>query len=126
MLMCASPRADSSEPVPAAAATDCLGHSRLDDTAATVTIKDSNGNTITLAKGGISIDSASKIALTAKTDITLSAQGKLTLSGKAGVSIAGATIAAKADSSFSAQGSAEAKLVSSGVVTVQGGLVKIN
>ena len=40
--------------------------------------------------------------------------------------IAGLTIKANADTSFAAQGSAEAKLTSSGMVTVQGGLVKIN
>lgn len=99
---------------------------RFDDKAGTVTLKDKNGNTVTLADSGVTIDSASKITLTAKTDIVLSAQGSLTLSGTAGVKLAGATIAAKADTSFSAQGAAEAKLTSSGMVTVQGGLVKIN
>ncbi len=99
---------------------------RLDDTAKTVTIKDRNGNSVTLAEGGITIDSATKISMTAKTDISVSAQGKLSLTGTGGVTIDGLTINAKADTSFSAQGSADAKLTSSGLVTVQGSLVKIN
>lgn len=99
---------------------------RLDDKDGKLTIKDSNGNTVVLADSGISIDSAAKIALTAKGDISLAAQGKLVLKGQAGVDIAGATISAKADTSFAAQGSAEAKLTSGGIVTVQGGIVKIN
>ncbi len=99
---------------------------RLDDKNKVVTIKDANGNVITMAASGITIDSANDIKITAKTNITLAAQGKLSLSGKAGVSIAGLTINATADTSFSAQGSAEAKLTSSGIVTVQGSLVKIN
>lgn len=99
---------------------------RIDDQAGTVVLKDCNGNTVTMAAGGITIDSASQITLTAKTDITLHAQGRLALTGSAGVSIAGATIDAKADTSFAAQGNAEAKLTSAGMVTVQGSLVKIN
>ncbi len=99
---------------------------RLDDKAQKVVIKDSNGNTVTMAAGGISIDSATKISMTAKTDISLNAQGKLSLSGTAGVAIAGLTIKADADTSFSAQGSGEAKLSSTGMVVVQGSLVKIN
>jgi Rhs element Vgr protein len=99
---------------------------RLDDKTGTVTVKDKNGNTITLAAGGITLDSAAKLTLHAKTDIAITAQGKVSLNGTAGVEISGLTIKANADTSFAAQGSAEAKLVSSGMVTVQGGLVKIN
>lgn len=99
---------------------------RLDDQAGTLTLKDSHGNSITMAAGGISIDSASAITLSAKTDISLAAQGSLSLKGSAGVSIGGATVAAKADTSFSAQGGTDAKLASGGMVTVQGALVKIN
>lgn len=99
---------------------------RLDDQAGTLTLKDSHGNSITMAAGGISIDSASAITLSAKTDISISAQGSLSLKGSAGVSIGGATVAAKADTSFSAQGGTDAKLASGGMVTVQGALVNIN
>ncbi|HYI38768.1 MAG TPA: type VI secretion system tip protein VgrG [Allosphingosinicella sp.] len=99
---------------------------RLDDNAKTVTIKDMNGNVVTMASGGITVDSAAKITLTAKTDVAIAAQGKVSIKGTGGVEIAGLTIKANADTSFAAQGSAEAKLTSSGMVTVQGGMVKIN
>lgn len=99
---------------------------RLDDAASKVVIKDMNGNTITLEKAGITLDSAAKLTLNAKTDVAITAQGKMSLKGTGGVEIAGLTIKAKADTSFAAQGSAEAKLTSGGIVTVQGGMVKIN
>jgi uncharacterized protein involved in type VI secretion and phage assembly len=99
---------------------------RLDDQAGTLTLKDSHGNSITMAAGGISIDSASAITLSARTDISVGAQASLSLKGSAGVSIGGATVAAKADTSFSAQGGTDAKLASGGMVTVQGALVNIN
>jgi len=99
---------------------------RLDDKAGTIVIKDKNSNTITMAAAGITIDSGAKITMNAKTDIAITAQGKLSLKGTAGVAIAGLTIKADADTSFAAQGAAEAKLTSSAMVTIQGGLVKIN
>lgn len=99
---------------------------RLDDKAKTVTIKDMHDNSITMEAGGITIASAAKLSLTAKTDVAITAQGKVSIKGTSGVDIAGLTIKANADTSFAAQGSAEAKLTSSGMVTVQGGLVKIN
>jgi len=99
---------------------------RLDDKANSVTVKDMNGNTVTLDSSGITADSASNMTLTAKGNISITAQGSLSLKANANVSIEGLQVAAKADTSFSAQGSAEAKLLSSAMVTIQGGLVKIN
>lgn len=99
---------------------------RFDDKAGQVVIKDKAGSTITMASSGVTIDSAAKLTLNAKTDVAITAQGKVSIKGTAGVDIAGLTIKANADTSFAAQGSAEAKLVSSGMVTVQGGMVKIN
>lgn len=103
------------------------GHSlRLDDKAKTITIKDLNGNTVTMAPGGITVSSAADLTLTAKGNVAISAQGNLSLKANANVSIAGAAIKADADTSFAAQGSVAAKLTSSTLVVVQGGLVKIN
>lgn len=99
---------------------------RLDDKAKNVVVKDMNGNTVTMAAAGITIDSAAKLTLNAKTDVAITAQGKMSLKGTGGVEIAGLTIKANADTSFAAQGSAEAKLISSAMVTVQGAMVKIN
>jgi Rhs element Vgr protein len=99
---------------------------RLDDKAKSVTVKDANGNTVTLDSSGITADSASNITLNAKGNISITAQGNLSLKANANVSIEGLQVAAKADTGFSAQGSAEAKLTSSAMVTIQGALVKIN
>lgn len=99
---------------------------RLDDKAKTVTVKDMNGNTVTLAQSGVSIASAAKISLSAKTDVEITAQGKLTMKGAGGVAISGLSIKADADTTFAAQGATGAKLTSAAMVTVQGGLVKIN
>ncbi|WP_066796759.1 type VI secretion system tip protein VgrG [Sphingomonas soli] len=99
---------------------------RLDDKAGEIIITDKAGSKITMASSGVTVDSAAKITLNAKTDIALTAQGKVAIKGTAGVDISGLTIKANADTSFAAQGSAEAKLTSSGMVTVQGSLVKIN
>ena len=120
-------RIDFFEDAPAVEiATPAKQSIRLDDDAGTVTIKDKNGNVVTLAAAGITLDSAAKITLNAKTDIAMTAQGKVSITGTAGVAIAGLTIKADADTSFAAQGSAEAKLTSAAMVTVQGCLVKIN
>lgn len=99
---------------------------RLDDKAGSVKIGDRNGNTVTMAASGVTIDSAAGIMLSAKTDVTIAAQGKVSLKGAAGVSLAGLTISATADTAFAASGAAEAELTSSGMTTIQGGLVKIN
>jgi Rhs element Vgr protein len=99
---------------------------RLDDKDGKLIIKDSNGNTVTLADGGITVDSVGKIALTAKGDISLAATGKLSLQGQGGVDIAGPTISVKASGSLVAEGSGNAKLSSGGLLTVQGSIVKIN
>ncbi|MBB6250764.1 type VI secretion system tip protein VgrG [Nitrospirillum iridis] len=99
---------------------------RLDDDAKTVTVADLNGNTITMAAAGVTVDSAAKLTLNAKGDIAISAQGNLSLKSNATVSVEGLQIKQSASSTFSAQGSGEAKLVSSGMLTIQGSLVKIN
>jgi Rhs element Vgr protein len=99
---------------------------RLDDNAKTVTIKDMNGNTVTMASGGITLDSNANIALSAKGDITLEAKGNVSISATANASVEGLQVSATAKTTFSAQGQAEAKLGSSGMASVQAPLVKIN
>jgi len=120
-------RIDFSEAEPAMEISTPGGQSvRLDDQAGSITIRDRNGSTITMASGGVTIDSAGDIMLKAKGNIAAAAQGKLALTGTVGVAIDGMTIDAVADTSFVAQGSAEATLTSSGMVTIQGAMVKIN
>ena len=99
---------------------------RLDDQAGTVTIKDANRNVVTMAGSGVTVDSAASITLSAKTDIDITAAGNLSLKGASGIAIAGLTIDANAQTSFSATGTADAKLTSSGMVVIEGGMVKIN
>ncbi|MGH6617073.1 type VI secretion system tip protein VgrG [Sphingomonas sp.] len=99
---------------------------RLDDKADSVTVVDKSKNRVTMTKSGVTIDSATTITLNAATDITITAQGRLSLKGEQSVTIDGPTIQARADASFSAHGTAAATLSSSGIVTVQGQLVKID
>jgi uncharacterized protein involved in type VI secretion and phage assembly len=99
---------------------------RLDDKAKTITVKDINGSTATFAAGGVTIDSAANLTLKAKGNISIAAQGNVAIEAKAKVSVTGLQIAQEAQTSFSAQGNAEAKLIASGMLTIQGALVKIN
>ena len=100
---------------------------RLDDKAKAVTLADCSGNKIALAQDGITITSAAAIALDARTEIVVATtQGKVSLNGTAGISLSGLLIDARAQTTFSAAGAAEASLIAGGMVTVQGGMVKIN
>ncbi|WP_315833154.1 type VI secretion system tip protein VgrG [Bradyrhizobium prioriisuperbiae] len=99
---------------------------KLDDKGKAITIKDSNGNTVSLSKSGISLDSASNVNITAKGNITIAAKGNLKLSAKANATMEGLQVAHKAQTKFSAQGTAQAEVTASGMLTLQGGLVKIN
>ena len=99
---------------------------RIDDNAGTIVVKDSNKNTATFASGGITLDSGANITLTAKGNINITAQGNLALKAQANVTVDGLQIAQKAQTSFSAEGTAEAKLTASGMLTIQGAMVKIN
>ncbi|AWK89879.1 type VI secretion system tip protein VgrG [Azospirillum thermophilum] len=120
-------RIDFFEETKAVAITTPGGHSvRLDDDAKTITVKDLNGNSVTLAPGGITASSAADMTLTAKGNIAVTAQGNLSLKANANVSVSGLQIKADADTTFAAQGSAEAKLTSAAMVQIQGALVKIN
>jgi uncharacterized protein involved in type VI secretion and phage assembly len=80
---------------------------RFDDKAGTVTVKDASGNTVTMDKSGISIDSSTRISLTTKSDISMTAQGKLLLKGTHGVAIDGPVIPAKAATNINPQSPAK-------------------
>jgi Rhs element Vgr protein len=98
----------------------------LDDKGAEITIKDSNGNTASLSKSGITLDSATSVNISAKGDISIAAKGNLKLSATANASMEGLQVAHKAQTKFSAQASAQAEVTASGMLTLQAGLVKIN
>lgn len=103
------------------------GHSiKMDDKTGAISIQDSNNNTVSLSKGGITLDSASNIKITAKGNITVQAGANLALSAKANASMEGLQVAHKAKAKFSANGAAAAELTASGILTVRGAIVKIN
>jgi len=99
---------------------------RLDDDAKTVTVKDRNGNTVTMAPGGVTVDSAAKLTLSAKGDISITAQGNLSMKANADVTVNGRQIKQSAQGAFSAHGNSGASLTASGEVTIKGLLVNIN
>jgi Rhs element Vgr protein len=99
---------------------------KLDDKSGTLSIQDSNRNTVSLAKGGITLESASNLTLEAKGNITLQAGGNLSLKAAANATMEGLKVAHKAKSKFSATGTSGAEVTSSGLLTLRGTLVKIN
>jgi uncharacterized protein involved in type VI secretion and phage assembly len=99
---------------------------RLDDKAGKITISDGSKNSITLAKNGVTIESASNMTLKSKGNMTLDAGANLKLSAKANASMDGLQVAHTAKGKFSANGNGMAELKSSGILTVRGTLVKIN
>jgi uncharacterized protein involved in type VI secretion and phage assembly len=103
------------------------GHTiKIDDKSGALSIKDSNQNTISLSKGGISLTSDANLKINAKGNISMAANGNMTLTAKANLTLEGAQISNNAKAKFSAKGNAAAELTSSGMVTVKGAIVKIN
>ncbi|ACU39203.1 VgrG-related protein [Actinosynnema mirum] len=83
----------------------------------TVVVKAANGVSIDAGKGPLELK-GQKITATSATDVAVEAKAAVKLSGTSGVKVEGASV------SVAARGQAE--LTASGVVTVRGGLVKIN
>ena len=103
------------------------GHAvTLDDDAKTVTIVDSNNNSLEMASGGVTLKSPANITIKADGSMTLDAQAGVTVKSAAKVSIEAPQVQANASVAFSAQGQASAELTASGKVTVRGALVTIN
>ncbi len=99
---------------------------KMDDKSGAISITDSNKNQISLSKGGITMDSASNIKITAKGNITLNAKGNLSAVAAANATMEGLAVEHKAKGKFSAKGNATAEVTSSGILTIRGTLVKIN
>jgi Rhs element Vgr protein len=101
------------------------GHSiKLDDEAGSITLTDSNQNTITLSKDGITLESAKDIKISAKGDVSIEAAG-VKVTAKGDVSIEGSNLSNEARVKFSANG-ASTEVTASAELTVRGALVKIN
>ena len=98
----------------------------LDDESTTVTVTDSNKNSLKMAPQGVTLTSPGDISIKADGTMTLDAQAGVTVKSAASVSVEAPQIAAKASISFAAQGQASAELTASGQATVRGALVSIN
>ncbi|MCP3100285.1 type VI secretion system tip protein VgrG [Myxococcus sp. K15C18031901] len=98
----------------------------LDDTSGAITLKDSTGNSLVLGKSGVTLDSASNLKVSAKGNVSVAAGGNLSLEATGNVTVKGVQVAHTASMKFSASGSAQAELTSSGMLTVRGSMVKIN
>jgi Rhs element Vgr protein len=97
----------------------------LDDRADEVRVEDGNGNHVTLAKGGITVESASDLTLKAAGNVSVQAGGNLSLGATGDVSVEGLNVSARAQANLSATGSA-AELKGSASVVVKGAVVMIN
>ena len=83
----------------------------LNDKTTSITITDSNGNSITLNSSGIALKSASDITLTADGSITLTAQNNVSIS---------------ATNSLTASAEASAKISATGQMQISGAMVQLN
>lgn len=83
-----------------------------------ITIQDQHGNMIKMEQGGITIKSAK--------DIKMEAAAAFTLKAGTDIKIEGMTISGKADTTLELNGQAKAKVASSAMLELQGGMVKIN
>lgn len=83
-----------------------------------ITIQDQHGNMIKMESAGITIKSAK--------DIKMEAAGAFSLKAGTDIKIEGATISGKASTTLELNGQAKAKVASSAMLELQGGMVKIN
>lgn len=103
------------------------GHSIvMDDEQQSITITDSNKNSVTMDNGGIALSSPKDITLKASGNIVLSANGNIEATATGDAKLAGTNIQQSAKASFSAQGSASAEVKASGTTTIKGAMVMIN
>jgi Rhs element Vgr protein len=103
------------------------GHTvKMDDSSASLSVQDSNGNQILLSRAGIRLESTADLSISARGAVTVDAGTDLSLSATVKASMEGEQVNHSAKVAFSATGSAEAKVTSSGMLTLSGTLVKIN
>lgn len=98
----------------------------FDDDQKSVTFKDQNGNKVELTSSGITLDSPKTITIKAGQNVSISAGASASVDATQDLSLSGMNVSASADTGFTASGNASAKLTSSGMLTIQGSLVKIN
>ena len=99
---------------------------KLDDKAGEVRVEDGNRNRIVLSKSGIALESASNLTLSAKGNVTVDAKGNVSLKAAANASLEGLQVATKAKAKLSATSGGLAEVKATGILQVNGALVKIN
>jgi Rhs element Vgr protein len=98
---------------------------KIDDKAKSITLTDSNSNTVILSKDGIVLQSSKDIKLDAKGNISLNASANASISAGTKASISGKQIDLNASSSLSCKG-ASAQVTGSTTLNLKGGMVNIN
>jgi uncharacterized protein involved in type VI secretion and phage assembly len=90
----------------------------LSDEDSSITAEDQSGNTLSMTKAGVTLDS--------KAALTLKAAQAVTISAGAAVTVSGANVEITGDMSAKMSGNASAELSSAGQTKVAGSLVNIN
>ena len=98
----------------------------LSDEARSVTVTDSNANTLELAEGGITLNSPKDIVIKAGGSVAVEGKAGVTVSASADVSVKGANTSVEGEMSVSVQGGSSAELSATGETVVKGMMVLIN
>lgn len=98
----------------------------MDDKAKKIEIVDCNKNKIVMEKAGITIDSSKDINIKAKGKINMESKLDTTIEAKTNLTLKGLVLKAEAKTNLEAKANAMAKIQSSGILQMQGSLVKIN
>ncbi len=98
----------------------------ISDDGKSITLADQNKNEVVMDSSGISLNSAKDIKLTAKGGITIDATSKVAIAAKQDVAIEGLNVKAEAKVGATVKGSATAEISASGQTTVKGAMVMIN
>jgi Rhs element Vgr protein len=98
----------------------------LSDDAKSITLTDQNNNSIKMESGGITIDSAKDITISAKGNIKIDAMQQASISAKTDMKMTGLNTKISAQAQLVAQGTANTEVSASGPLVLKGALVKIN
>ena len=90
----------------------------LDESGTKIEVKDQNNNIMTMDSAGINMESPLEVKIKAGTNLTLEAGAQFVIKAL--------SLSAKASADVTVDGSASAKLNSSGITEIKGSLVKIN
>lgn len=98
----------------------------LNDKEKSITVNDSNDNSLKMDDSGITMKSAKDISLTADGKINIKGTDTVNIESTADVGLKGMNVQAEADVGFTAKGNGTAELSASGQTTVKGAMVMIN